>query len=68
MPFAATWTDLEIITLNQVNRERQILSVASKNNANELIYKTELDSRHRKQIYGYQRGRGEIMKITLLYT
>ena len=26
-------------------------------NLNELIYKTETDSRHRKQIYGYQRGK-----------
>ena len=31
-----------------------------KNDANELIHKTETDS-HRKQAYGYQRGkRGEI--------
>ena len=25
---------------------------------NELIYKTEIDSQHGKQIYGYQRGKG----------
>jgi len=28
-----------------------------KYNTNELIYKTETDHRHRKQIYGYQRGK-----------
>ena len=25
---------------------------------NELIYKTEIDLQHRKQIYGHQRGKG----------
>ena len=29
-----------------------------KNDTNEFIYKTEIDSQ-RKQIYGYQRGTGE---------
>ena len=28
-----------------------------KNGTNELIYKTETDFRHRKQTYGYQRGK-----------
>ena len=28
-----------------------------KNNTNELIYKNETIHRHRKQIYGYQRGK-----------
>ena len=28
-----------------------------KNDTNELTYKTEINPRHRKQIYGYQRGR-----------
>ena len=29
-----------------------------KNNINEPIYKTKQTHRHRKQIYGYQRGKG----------
>ena len=29
-----------------------------KNNTNESIQKTETNSRHRKEIYGYQRGEG----------
>ena len=28
-----------------------------------LIYKTEIDSQHRKQNYGYQRGRGRSDKL-----
>ena len=28
------------------------------NDTDELIYKTEIDHRHKKQIYGYQRGKG----------
>ena len=47
MPFAATWTDLEIIILNEINQaEKDIyhLYVESKNiNTNGLIYKTEID-------------------------
>ena len=35
-----------------------------KYDANELIYKTEID-RHRKQTYGYQRGKGGGGKIKL---
>ena len=29
-----------------------------KNDINEVIYKTEIDSGHRKQTYGYQSGKG----------
>ena len=47
MPFAATWTDLEIIILSEINQaEKDIyhLYVESKNiNTNGLIYKTEID-------------------------
>ena len=47
MPFAATWTDLEIIILNEISQaEKDIyhLYVESKNiNTNGLIYKTEID-------------------------
>ena len=49
MPFAATWMDLEIITLSKSDRERQISYDTTsmwnlKNDTNELIYKTETDS------------------------
>ena len=49
MPFAATWMDLEIITLSEVS-QRQIsydityMRNLQKNDTNELIYKTETDS------------------------
>ena len=33
-------------------------NLKKKKDTNELIYKTERDS-HRKQTYGYQRGKGE---------
>ena len=49
-PFAATWLDLEITILSEVksDRERQTDDITSmwnlKNNTNELMYKTEIDS------------------------
>ena len=48
IPFAATWVDLEIIILSEA-RQRQIsYDIAYmwnlKNDTNELIYKTEIDS------------------------
>ena len=46
-PFSATWMALEIIILSEV-RERQIYDITYrwnlKNNTNELIYKTKIDS------------------------
>ena len=47
---------------NQIS-QRQILYDFTyiwnlKNNINVFIYKTETTHRHRKQSYGYQRGRG----------
>ena len=60
MLFAATWMDLEIITVSEV-RERQISYDITymwnlKYDTNELIYKTETDSQTQKTNYGYQRG------------
>ena len=48
MPFAATWMDLEIIMLSEVNQtEKDIYRITYmwnlKNDTNELIYKTETD-------------------------
>ena len=49
LPFTATWMNLEIIILSEV-RERQIsydityMWNQKKNDANELIYRTETDS------------------------
>ena len=34
-----------------------------KNDTNELIYKTEIDSRDREQTYGYRRGKGRRDKL-----
>ena len=63
MPFAAIWMNLEIITLSQKKKEKDRCHVISlicgilKNNTNELIYKQKQTHRHRKQTFGYQRGK-----------
>ena len=49
MPFAATWTGLEIIIQSAASQRKTNiicyhLHVKSKNDTNELIYKTEIDS------------------------
>ena len=48
MPFAATWMDLEIIIRSQTEKDKyHIISLICgilKNDTNELIYKTEIDS------------------------
>ena len=50
MPFAATWMDLEIITLSEVSQTEKdkchmtlLIYGILKNDTNELIYKTEID-------------------------
>ena len=54
MPFAATWMALEIIILREVSQKERdkyhdITYVESKkNDTNELIYKTEIDSQTQK--------------------
>ena len=52
MSFAATWMDLEIMILSEVNQTEKdkyhmillICGIFKKNDTNELIYKTETDS------------------------
>ena len=57
MPFAATWTDLEIIILTEVSlKERQIYDITSvwnlKYNTNECIYETETNSQTQRTDLG----------------
>ena len=53
MPFAATWMDLEIIILSevsQIEKDKYLMMsliceiLKKKNDTNELIYKTEIDT------------------------
>ena len=50
MPFAATWMGLEMIILSEVSQTEKdnhmvsLICEISKNDTNELIYKTEIDS------------------------
>ena len=78
MPFAATWVNLEIITINEMSeRERQTLYAITytwnlKYGTNELIYKKKQIHRHREQTCGYRSGRGMdwefvISRCKLLY-
>ena len=55
MPFASTWIDLEIIILSKISQTREIQISYDityvwnlKNDTNELIYKTEMDSQTQK--------------------
>ena len=49
MPFAALWVDLEIIIPSEGSQRKTNIMIAlirgiKKNDANELFYKTEIDS------------------------
>ena len=63
MPFPATWMDLEIIILSEVNRtDRQVLHITYiwdlKYDTNEFIYKTETDSQTEKTSLWLPKGKG----------
>ena len=75
MPFLATWMDLEIIILSNLEKdEYSMLSLYVKSKKIEsmnLYMKQKQIHRHRKQIYSYQRGKGRVEYginiCTLLY-
>ena len=65
MPFAAIWTDLEIIIISEVSQKEKdkyhmislIYGIYNMIQVN-LSTKQKQTHRHRKQTYGYQRGKG----------
>ena len=63
MPFAATWMDLEIIILSEViQTEKDKYNIAYMQNIKKMIQmnlstKLKQTHGHRKQSYGYQRGK-----------
>ena len=60
MPFAATWMDLEIVTLSEVNTIcGHLHAKPEKTDTHELSFKTEIDPQTRQTKYGCQRGRGK---------
>ena len=66
MPFAATWMDPEIIILSEVSQVEKdkynmiSLYVESKKMIQmNFFIKQKQTHRHRKQTYGYQRGKGQ---------
>ena len=66
MPFAATWMEVEIIILSEVSQKEKdkhhngITYMQNlKYDTNELIYKTETDSKTQRQTCGCQGGEME---------
>ena len=63
MPFAATWMDLEVIIQSEVNQKNKYhISLMWKPKKKKkiqinLFTKQKQTHRHRKEIYGYQRGK-----------
>ena len=59
LPFAAMWLDLEIIMLSEISQGKTNtvyhFYVESKKRIQMNLY-TKQTQRHRKQIYGYQKG------------
>ena len=65
MPFAATWMDLEIIILSEVSQTEKdkyhdtaYMWNLKKNDTNEIIYKTEIDSQKQKTNLWLPKGKG----------
>ena len=68
MPFAATWVDLEVMILSEIRKRekdkchRYCLYVESKKKKKKiqmnLFPKQKETRRHKKQTYGYPRGKG----------
>ena len=68
MPFTATWMDLEIIIVSEINQaEKDKYSVITymrniKNNLGESIHKTETDSNRKQTTLYLPNGRGKVGK------
>ena len=63
MPLAATWRGLEIIIRSTVSQRKEIPHITCMWNLKKMIQmnlvtKQKQTHKHRKQTYGYQRGRG----------
>ena len=64
MSFAATWMDLQMIILRE-DKERQISYITYMWNLKKMIQmnlftEQKQTHKHRKQTYGYERGKGGI--------